>query len=392
MANQVTATGIETDSLTDLVASFTASFETIYGADINLDSDSPDGQLMYIFLQVVVDLLDLITQVYNSFDPDYAIGRVLDQRVALNGIQRQAGTFSTTPISITVTEALTLKGLDTFPDDPYTVSDNAGTQWFLEATHSFVGSGTSSLSFRAATPGAALTVVNTITSPITIVLGVDSINNPLTQTSVGINEETDAALKVRRLKSVSLSSIGYLQGLLAALENINGVSSAFVYENTDDSPDGDGVPGHSIWVIVAGGTDAEIANVIYVKRNAGCGMFGAQSYEIVQVDGSSFTVYWDYVVAENLYIKFNATSLNGIDPPNTTLIADTLPTLFVPGVNEKVNINDLATLVQQIDPNTLVTGAGFSTAALGPFTNTLSPTLKKNQFAVATARIDITIV
>ena len=86
----------------------------------------------------------------------------------------------------------------------------------------------------------------------TIVLGVTSVNNPTTYTTLGTNQESDSALKLRRQISVSIGSQGYLQGLLGALESINGVSSAFVYENNTGITNADGVPGHSIWVIVAG--------------------------------------------------------------------------------------------------------------------------------------------
>ena len=218
MANQVTAAGIETDSLTDIVAQLTADLQSIYGADINVDSDSPDGQWINSIAQVVIDELDLITQVYNSFDPDLAIGTVLDQRVTINGIQRLGGTYTTTAVTIVTDRALTLYGLDQTIQPVYTVADNAGNQWQLIATQSPVAAGTYSYSFQAADPGAVLTTPNTITVPVTIVIGVSSINNPSTYISLGINEETDAALRLRRQKSVSLSSQGYYAGLLAALE------------------------------------------------------------------------------------------------------------------------------------------------------------------------------
>lgn len=390
MPNSIGPTGLTTATRAELVAFYTAAFQAIYGADINLASDTPDGQMMNIFIQSVLDLEDLLTQVYNMFDPDNAIGEVLDQRVAINGIQRQAGTFTVTNITIVTSQALNLYGLDQVSNPVFTVADNAGNQWELQATQNIASPGTYVYSFQAAAPGAVLTVPNTITIPVTIVLGVTTINNPTTYTTLGLNEETDAVLKVRRQKSVSLASQGYLAGLLAALENINGVTSAFVYENTTDSVDGDGVPGHSIWVIVAGtGTSAEIANAIYTKRNAGCGMFGTTTFVVTQVDGTSFIVYWDVVVAENLFIKFNATSINGSTPPNIAAIRAGLPLSFIPGVNQEVDINHLATLVQDIDPNTLVTVAGFSTSSGGVYTNTLSPATKNKQFAVSSPNIII---
>jgi hypothetical protein len=320
--------------------------------------------MMMIFIQSVLDIANLLSQIYNSFDPDNAVGNVLDQRVAINGLVRQAGTFTLTNITLVMSQSVNLYGLDQTAQSVFTVADNAGNQWQLQTTQLGV-SGTQVYAFQAANPGAVLTTPNTITIPVTVVLGVTSINNPTTYTSLGINAETDAALRIRRLQSVSLASQGYYAGLLAALENINGVTSAFVYENWTSATNVAGVPGHSIWVIVAGtGAAASIANAIYTKRNACCGMFGATSYVITQVDGSSFIVLWDSVTAQNLFVSFTATSVNGVTPPNIAAVRSGLVSSFVPGVYSEVNINTLATLVQAIDPNTLVTSAGFSTGAV----------------------------
>lgn len=390
MPNIIDSTGLTTQTRAELVAQLTTDLQAIYGADINLDSDSPDGQWMNIIVQLALDMEDLLTQIYNSFDPDNAVGVVLDQRVAINGIQRQAGTYTVTPVTIVTSQALNLFGLDQTTQEVFTVSDNAGNNWKLQTTQNIAGPGSYVMDFQAENRGAILTVPNTITVPVTIVLGVSSINNPLTYSVLGINEEDDATLRLRRQKSVALASQGYLSGLLAALENVNGVTSAFVHENVTGATDGDGVPSHSIWVIVAGaGAAVDIATAIYTKRNAGCGMKGSVSYTITQVDGSPFNVLWDVITPQNLFIKFTATSLDGINPPNIALIRSMLPTLFVPGVYEQVNINDLATLIQEIDNNTLVTSAGFSTTAGGAYTNTLLPTAKNYQFAVSSANIII---
>lgn len=363
MPNVIDANGLQVKTQAELVSEFTTAMQAIYGSDIDLSSDSPDGQMMMIFIQAVLDLEDLLVQIYNMFDPDNAIGAVLDQRVAINGIQRQAGTHTITNVTITVSQALNLYGLDQSAQPVFTVADNAGNEWELQQTQTIGAPGSYSYAFQAKNPGAVLTVPNTITVPVTIVLGVTTINNPSPATSIGLDEETDAVLKVRRQRSVSLASQGYLAGLLAELENINGVTSAFVYENTASATDGDGVPGHSIWVIIAGtAADADVAQAIYSKRNAGCGMKGDQTYVITQADGSPFIVAWDVVVTEPLFITFNASSIDGVNAPNIAAIRAQLPELFAPGVFEEVDINHLATDVQSVDPNTLVTLAGFSLA------------------------------
>lgn len=365
MPNTLDSTGLTTATRQEILDYFTEGFQRIYGNDINLASDTPDGQMINLFIQAVLDVQDLLTQVYNSFSPDSAIGNVLDQRVAINGIQRQAGTYTVTNITVVTTQSVNLYGLDQDEQEVYTVSDSAGNLWLLQSTVLGTGVGTFVYSFRAADPGAQLTIPNTITTQVTIVLGVASVNNPTTYTTLGVNEESDAALRIRRQKSVSLASQGYLAGLLAALLNIEGMSSAFIYENNTDVTDSDGVPSHSIWVITSGtASDEDIAQAIYDKRNAGCGMFGEETYTITQIDGTPFTIRWDEVEVVNLFIKFTATSINGTNPPNVEAIRDQLPSNFSPSVFEEVDINGLATVVQEIDPNTLVTNAGFSTGQL----------------------------
>jgi hypothetical protein len=395
MANSFGSAGLVTATQAELVAQYTTAFQTIYGTDINLGAETPDGQMMMIFIQSVLDLEELLTQIYTSFDPDNAIGTVLDQRVAINGIQREGGTYTITNITLITSQSLNFYGIDQTAKPVYTVADAAGNQWELQTTELGVSAGTHVFSFQAATTGALMPIPNTINIPVTVLLGVTSINNPTTYTTLGINEETDAALKVRRQQSVSLPSQGYFAGLVAALLNIPGVTFATVHENDSGSTDSTGTPGHSIWVIVAGtGSAASIANAIYVERTAGCGLYnsldsGAQTYIITQVDGSLFPIYWDLVLGESLFIKFTATSLNGVNLPNIAAIRSQLPSIYIPGVNAEVNINQLATLVQDIDPNTLVTNAGFSTSAGGTYTNTLTPANINKQLQVSSPNIII---
>ncbi len=362
MPNSVSGTGITTATQSELLANGTAALQSIYGSDINLASDTPDGQWLNENIQAQLDVQDLTTEVYNTFSVLNCIGTVLDQRVAINGIVRQAGTYTVTPITVVTSAAVNLYGQDQTVQQVYTVSDSAGNSWQLETTQLGVSIGSNVFNFVSVVPGAVLTIPNTITVQVTVVLGVTSVNNPTTYSTLGINEESDAALKLRQQKSVSLPSQGYLASLTANLLNIPGVSFAYVYENTTSSTNGLGVPGHSIWVITAGsGAASAIANAIYVVRNAGCGMKGSITYNVTQQNGSIFTVYWDDVVEINLFIAFTATSINGTTAPNIAAIRTTLPTTFVPNVYGEVNINGMATDVQAIDPNTLVTNAGFST-------------------------------
>lgn len=439
MPNILDTNGLETATQTELVQNQTVGLQVIYGTDINLASSSPDGQWVNINVQAQLDTEDLITQVYNTFNPDNAIGVVLDQRVAINGIQRQGGTYTITNITLVLSQSVNLYGLDQSVNPVYTISDSAGNPWELISTI-LAATGTQVLAFQSAVIGAILTTPNTITVPVTIVLGVTSINNPTTYSILGVAQESDAALRIRRQKSVSISSQGYLGGLFAALENINGITSVQIYENdTNATSTGSvapnvpaGIPSHTLWVIIAGnptpalapaysstvsysyGNIASsgsvnyisvqnnnlanpvsntafwsvynpIAQAIYAHRSSGCGLKGNILYTVIQIDGTPFLINWDVVSAQNLFIKFTAASLDGINAPNYNSIFNDLPTLFAPGADAEVNINQLATYVQEADPNTLVTNAGFSLLAGGFYTNTLSPSSPAFQFAVSAA-------
>lgn len=369
MPNILDGNGLQVKSRDELVGYFTEKYQEIYGDDINLESNTPDGQMMNIYIQAILDQQDLAVQVFNSFDPDNAIGVVLDQRVTINGIQRQAATYTETDISLVLSESVNLYGLDgaepgTERDDGnevYTIADNAGNRWQLNTTQIGAGPGNVSYEFIAVTPGAQLTVPNTITVQVTVVLGVDSVNNPTTYTNLGENEESDAALRLRRQRSVSLASQGYLKGLIAALENVTGVTSAFVYENVTDVIDADGIPGHSIWVIIAGNPiDGDIAQAIYTKRNAGCGMKGDITFNVLQVDDTYFTIKWDEVQTRTVFIRFTVSPIDGVTPVGIQIVRDGVAEGLIPAVNEVLNVNEIATIAQDADPNALITDAGIS--------------------------------
>lgn len=311
MPNSFDSNGLQTLTQNEIVDGLTTEFQNIYGEDINVDSNSPDGQIINIFAQMLEDYYELLSQVYTSFDPDQAIGNVLDQRCAINGVQRKAGTYTYVMVNVTVDRSVTLQGLDSNAvEDCYTISDSEGNQFALANTTS-INSGTTSLRFRAVNIGNVEVLPNTITTPVTVILGVTSINNPSSAIEKGDNEETDAELRERRKRSVAISNQGYTDGLLAALENIPDVTKASVYQNRGSVTDSDGIPGHSIWVVVLGGTDEEIGQVMDYKVASGVGMKGNTSVVVKQDDGSNETYYFDRPTAQTLYVDVEITALNG---------------------------------------------------------------------------------
>ncbi len=312
MTDSLSANGLQVSTNTELVDDLTTSFKTVYGDDISVEQNSPDGQAINIFAQGQTDIRELLVQLYNSFDPDNCSGRLLDERCAINNVFRKGGTFTTVDISITVDRTVSLQGLDANYNDVdatgYTIQDNAGTQFILVNSQTLTA-GTHSVLFRAQQLGRVEVIPETITTPVTIVLGVVSVINTGAQLTLGENEETDTSLKIRRRQSVSIGSSGYLNGLLAYVLQLNGVTDGALYENYSSVTDSKGIPPHCIWLIVEGGASKDIANALYVKKSYGCDMKGDISYTITTPSNQQFIAKWSEPTTQNIQMRFTIKSL-----------------------------------------------------------------------------------
>ena len=307
MTDVLDETGLKLSTAIELLENLIVAFQAIYGSDINLDQSSPDGQALNIFVQGLTDLRELLSQIYNSFDPDNCSGAVLDSRCAINNVFRKGATYTIVPITITTDRTVFLQGLDENFNDvnatAYTIQDNAGNQ-FLLASSQQLSAGTNTVLFRAKDIGAVQVSLNTITTPVTVVLGVTSVTNATAPTQVGEDEESDYDLKIRRRQSVSIGSSGYLNGLLATVLQLEGVTDAALYENVTGSTDENGTPAHCMWLVVEGGSSADIADAIYRKKSYGCNMRGDISYTITTISNQQFIAKWDEPSVLPLYIKF----------------------------------------------------------------------------------------
>jgi uncharacterized phage protein gp47/JayE len=392
--NLIDASGCQIEAVSDILSDLlngTSSypgFLAIYGPNVNVLPNSPDGQMLNLFAQIIADAEEFVNTAYQTMDPDQAFGTSLDQRCAINGVVRQAGTNTQQQITITVSQGLTLPGLDLNPTTgAYTVADSQGNQYQLVTTTIFSGAGSQTLAFTAVQTGPISAAPGSITTPVTILLGVTSITNASGPAVVGTSTETDAALRIRRAKSVSLPSKGFLQGLEAGLLSVPGVTSVKVWENNGATTDATGTAGHTVWPIVLGGAPAAIAQAIYVKRNAGPGQRGAQSVPITQVDGTIFDVLFDFATEETLYIEFSIAALTG-PTPDPVYLAAQIRAAFVFQINQTATASSIMALVQSIYPGAYTSGEGVSADNV-TFAALLAPTAINYVFDIPANAIKI---
>lgn len=386
--------GLTTKTLTELNEGLGNALKQIYGEDINIDQNSPDGQQIGIYNQGGVDLREVLQQINASFDPDQAFGRVLDQRVGINGIRRNGGTFTTTPVDITTDRALSLIGLDDQADELnpvipnlYTIKDDAGTEYYLQTSFSFPSPAVESLIFRAADIGQVEVQTNTITTPVTVIAGVTNINNPSGVLELGRDEESDADLKIRRRISTSISSIANINGLQAALFNLDGVSIAIVRENNTNVVDSDGTDPHTIWAIVEGGDNTEIAETIASRKTHGAGMRGAVTVNLQYSDGRPLPIRFDRPVTQDLWIRFSLTLPGGVfdaDEIKRKIVGN-----LIWQVGEDAVASRVTCFVQTLNPNYVITNMEISDDDI-TYAEIVSPASIQNQFINDVTRITIT--
>lgn len=313
MANQITADGLTIDGLSSILNKLTTYFESIYG-NVNLDQNSPDAQWINIMAQMFADYGELLQDINASFDPDQAVGVILDQRVKYNGITRFNGVYTTVEVTVNFSGSGTIKGLDLYDKaDCFQVSDSTGNILVPAATTSGVTGDSPTVLFRAYEYGALTFPANSVNTIVTPTIGVASVNNAFAQGTVGAEQEPDGSVRTRRQVAANyISSYGGVDVLEAALRQIEGVTYATVKENdgSQESTDPDynyinSIPLGGIWVILQGVYNyEEVAATIYRKRTLGTPMKGSIAYDITTTDGTKVkTIKWDNVKTTKLYVR-----------------------------------------------------------------------------------------
>lgn len=346
MSIAFTPSGVSVQTLEEITAELIAGYQAIYGPDINFAPDSPDGQSIGIKAKLVADMQNAFLLLYNQQDPDFAFGQALISKIKYAGITARPATRSYADVSVVVDRYLTL-------DASFTVVDELGQEWILDATGGFAP-GTNVTTFFSKDFGAIEADPNTINQVVTIVPGVVSVNNSGAAVP-GVNEETDEELRLRRSKSVQLPSFTPLGGIFARLANTAGVTEVKVYENPTENYDADlELDPHHVWAIVEGGSIADIAESLAYSKTAGAGTKGdtAGTYvETLTGPSGAFTIThtmnFDRPDVKPLYVRLTISRKASQPVPDVALIKSTLSERAF-GIGEEAFATDLYQTVYSV--------------------------------------------
>lgn len=314
---QLTAQGFSRTRLDERLSALQNAMREIFGQSLNLDPDTIDGQTLGIFAESISNLDQLAEDVYHSFNPQSATGMALSRLVQLNGIRRIEGTYSIVDL-LCVGQQGTVIPADSLVKSTAT---NATFQTVADATIPAAGEVT--VQARSAEKGAVVAQAGTLTKIDSPIYGWQTVTNPLDAVP-GRDEETDEQLRLRRRASTLTPGQAIVDALYGALSNIATVLQARVYENDQDTADANGLPPHSIYCVVEGGTDADILKTIWLKKTAGTTTHGTTTGTVTDSMGNPHTLKFSRPVDVNVWVTVNLHTRSGWPTDGVQRIKDAL--------------------------------------------------------------------
>ena len=267
-----------------------------FSAGIDLSSESPDGQLVEIFSFELSQVWSELGLVYNSYNPLEAEGDGLRNLGLLSGLPYGAATRSQTVVDFVGTTGTLV------PRGTIVANDNGD-----EFTSTFDAIIPSSVPVVSTVAGIVNVDASTVTTIVTAVAGLVSINNP-NDGRVGLAPQTDVQYRNLRNRTVLRNYKAVTEVIKGRLmENLEIKQVAVLNNDSLSTTLTDGTPPNHIHVTVGeidpAVTDEDIAKIILATKSLGCPTFGSTTITVNDVQGSPHDVSFSKAVAKNVYMN-----------------------------------------------------------------------------------------
>lgn len=318
----LTPAGFERKTIEEILDEIETEERSRIDPSINVQAETPIGQLNGIFAAKLGEIWELMEAVNANQYPSSASAFGLDGVAEITGTFRADATKGTVVLSVDL-DAATLLPAGSIAQ----VAGDPSNRWVTTQDVTSVGAGVYNVPAEAEVAGDVPANASTITVIVTPVAGWNTVTNSLAP-EPGTDIDTDAQLRTRREAELSRAGSATVNAIRADVLAVDGVTSANVFNNPTDVTDGDGVPPHSIEVLVLGGTDDDVALAIFESVAAGIGTFGSSSAVVVDSQGFSHTVSFSRPTVVSLDIEVDV--VVGVDyPAGGDTLVETAVTDFV---------------------------------------------------------------
>lgn len=270
---------------------------------ISKEPTSVSGQVISIFGAHLRQAWEVLQAVDASFDPAAAEDLALARLSALTGTLKEAATKST------VTARVNLNAGVTVPTGSIVSVDGAPSARFVTTADAVNGGGSPAnvdVTTEAETAGPVEAPTGTLTVIETPVSGWNSVTN-LADAAIGTVDESNEDLRARREVELQFSGSSPLDAISADVAHVEGVTAVRTFHNPTDSIDSDGLPKHSVEVVLSGGDDQDVADGIFAAVAGGIQTFGTTTMTVTDAAGIDHDVSFTRPDEVDIYLDLTLT-------------------------------------------------------------------------------------
>jgi hypothetical protein len=283
--------------------------------NLDIDADSPQGQANGIFAAQLALAWEAIGALEAARSRDGAEGALLDEQGKLTGTARDGARATVVPCQLaleagTLIEQDALASIVGHPELTFYPNVDEISGFTAPATGSY------NISFVCTQTGPIVVSPSTLTVITTPISGWTSITNAAAGVT-GAEVATDAQARQEQEADLMQAGSSTAQAIQAALPydaelltGVPGVLSCSVLENYGDYTDENGLPGHSIEVVIYNDSTEDpdaIAAAIWAEKPAGIVTYGALSGSYTDVNGTVQTVRYSKTAARPVYLVYTLT-------------------------------------------------------------------------------------
>lgn len=355
----LTDTGITIKDVDEILADMVADQLANIDANLNTESDAVLGQLNGIYAAALAELWELVEEVYQSAYADTASAQSLSYASALFGVIRQVATKAELDVHLEGTVSTSVPaGTQCYPDGdadsvfqttaPAVIAEQ-GTPDYVAVTMQAVTAGS------ATTASAGDTLI--ISTPVSGLADITTDgSSPLL---VGLDEETDGELRLRREQSLALAGASTVDAIRSDMLTVEGVDSCTVFENPTAVHDSDGLDPYAIEVLIYSSAAPapaaqDLADQIWASKPAGTQVEGGFGEYATDAAGNTHLMRWSFPTTVRAYVAVTLTA--GVDYVGDSGTADAIETWALANltVGRDVYASDIINVVADLQGVTSV--------------------------------------
>ena len=301
--------------LEDIKAEIEDDLRAAFGENVDLSADEPLGQIVSIVAERRADDWLALQAVYHSFWASQARGVSLARIGELRGVTWRGETYSTGFLKFTGTPGVEIPQGTRVQDAVGRQVETLATEYLNAVT------GDVTVPARSMTAGPVTFAPFTTNFLVTSVFGVSQVTNT-TEIAGGVAREAEEDFRARSNTALQNPGTSALEGIKNAVNNLPFIRDTIVVENSADTPDAEGRPGHSIEVLFLTNLTGTITSYPVEREKVALTIWNSKPGGIETV-GDLYSVITDsqgfvhdvrYSEAEQLDVTISLTAQTNTDP------------------------------------------------------------------------------